>query len=128
VHAPEDIDGAFVSAAADRADGLVDLDTALTFQHRPQLVSLAMKNRLPAIYGVRDYVVDGGLPSYGWSVTDRRRRAAGFIDRILRGAKPADLPVEQATVFELVVNLNTAHMLCLTIPSDVASQVTEWIQ
>jgi putative ABC transport system substrate-binding protein len=128
VHAPEDIDGAFATAASNHVNGVLDLNTALTFQHRPQVVGLSLKNGLPAIHLAREYVVDGALMAYGWSVSARWRRCAACVDKILKGARPADLPVEQATVFELVVNLKTAQALGLTIPPDVAAQVTEWIQ
>jgi len=93
-----------------------------------KLVRLALKHRLPGIYWARDYVEEGGLMSYGASFDDVGRRAAYFVDRILKGAKPADLPVEQPTKFELVINLKTAKALGLTIPRSIlvrADQVIE---
>jgi putative ABC transport system substrate-binding protein len=87
--------------------------------HRTQIVDLAVKSRLPVIYGGRDQVEAGGLMHYGVSFTDLDRRAATYVDKILKGAKPADLPVEQPTKFELVINLKTAKQIGLTIPQAV---------
>jgi putative ABC transport system substrate-binding protein len=92
------------------------LPDPLTFTARNQVVALAAKHRLPAVYWQREYVDSGGLISYGANVADQFRRAAWYVDRILKGAKPGDLPVEQAAKFELVVNLKTARTLGLTIP------------
>jgi putative ABC transport system substrate-binding protein len=96
--------------------------------HRTRLADLAARNRLPAAYGTRDLVEVGGLMCYGPSFRDLYRRAATYVDRILKGAKPVDLPVEQPTKFELVVNLKTAKALGLTIPSSVLGRADEIIQ
>jgi putative ABC transport system substrate-binding protein len=96
--------------------------------HRTRLVELAAKNRLPVMYPHREYVETGGLMAYGPDLRDIFRRAAAYVDRLLRGPKPADLPVEQPTKFELVLNLQTAKALGLTIPQTVLSGVDEIIQ
>ena len=91
-------------------------------------MSLAAKARLPAIYSIREYVVSGGLMSYGDNLPANFRRAAYFVDKILRGAHPEELPVEQPTVFDFAVNQRTAQTLGITISPEVAAQVTEWVQ
>ena len=98
------------------------------WNQRTQIVALAAKHRMPAIYPEREYVDDGGLLSYGQDIPDNFRRAAGYVDKILKDAKPADLPIQQPTKFQLVVNLNTAKALGLTIPPailDLADEVIE---
>ncbi|HEU4367256.1 MAG TPA: ABC transporter substrate-binding protein [Methylomirabilota bacterium] len=109
-----DFDRAF--GAARGAHALIQLDDVVFTSHRKQVVELAMKHHLPAMYGFREFVDAGGLMAYGPDWPDLYRRAAGYIDRILKGTKPGALPVEQPTKFELVVNLNTAKTLGLTIP------------
>ena len=100
----------------------------MLFSERRRIVDLAAKHRLPLMSGAREYVELGGLMSYGASITDLNRRAATYVDKILRGAKPADLPVEQPTKFELVINLKTAKTLGLTIPQSLLLRADEVIQ
>jgi len=110
------------------AGGLIQFDDVIFTSHRRQLVELAVKHQLPAMYGAREFVVAGGLISYGPDYPDLYRRSATYLDKIFRGAKPADLPVEQPTKFELVINLKTTKALGLTIPPSLllrADQVTE---
>jgi putative ABC transport system substrate-binding protein len=111
-----------------RVGALTVLGSAMFFNERRRLVDLAAKNRLPAVYGLREYVDAGGLLSYGPNIADLFRRAATYVDRILKGAKPGDLPVEQPTKFELVINLKTAKALGLTIPQSVLGRADEVIQ
>ena len=101
---------------------------ALFFMHHNRIVDRAGKHRLPAIYPFRDYVDAGGLMSYGISITDLWRRAAVYVDKILKGAKPADLPIEQPMTFDLVINLKTAQALGLTLPPTLLFQATEVIR
>jgi putative tryptophan/tyrosine transport system substrate-binding protein len=96
--------------------------SALAIAHRELIVKLAARHRLPAIYPFRYFVTDGGLISYGPDVVDQYRRAATYVDKILKGAKPADLPVEQPMKFELVINLKTAKEMGLTIPPNVLAR------
>ena len=118
----KDIESAFRTAIKGRADAVVVLASPFLLSHRTQVADLAVKHRLPAIYYAREYVEDGGLMAYGVSVPDLFRRAAAYVDKILKGAKPADLPVEQPTKFELVINLKTAKQIGLTIPQEVLFQ------
>jgi putative tryptophan/tyrosine transport system substrate-binding protein len=107
---------------------LIHLDDVLFTSHRALLVELALGNRLPAIYGFRGRVEGGGLMSYGPNFGEVYRRAAGFVDKILKGAKPADLAVEQPTTFELVINLKTAKALGLTIPPSLLARADQIIE
>jgi putative ABC transport system substrate-binding protein len=114
---PQEIDSAFAAMTRERAGALVVLaDAILGLNQRRQITELATKRRLPAVYGVREYAEAGGLMAYGANLRDLERRAATYVDKILKGAKPADLPVEQPTKFELVINLRTAKAIGLTIP------------
>jgi putative ABC transport system substrate-binding protein len=113
---PDRLEGAFAAMAAQHAAALIVTPTPFNLAHRDRIVSLAAKHRLPAMYGLAAFVEAGGLMAYGASLRDLYRRAATYVDKILKGAKPAELPVEQATKFELVINLNTARALGLAIP------------
>ena len=113
---PEDLDRAFSDMVKARADALSVVATPLFDAERGRIVALAAKSRLPAIYTFSRYVEAGGLMSYGPDIPDLFRRAATYVDKILKGAKPADLPVEQPTKFELIINLKTARALGLKIP------------
>jgi putative ABC transport system substrate-binding protein len=119
VLSPKDIESAFQAAGKGRADAVLVLTGPIFNSHRAQITKLAAKSRLPAIYSNSQYVVDGGLMTYGASLPDLDRRAATYVDKILKGAKPADLPVEQPTKFEFVINLNAAKQIGLTIPPNV---------
>jgi ABC-type uncharacterized transport system substrate-binding protein len=119
VRAPEDFDDAFRAAAHGHAHALLAFDDALTLGYRARLVALAAKYRLPTMYGFREFPDAGGLLSYGPNLLDQYRRTATYVDRILKGAKPGDLPVEQPTKFELIINIKTAKALGLTIPQSV---------
>jgi len=125
---PGDFDAAFAAMAAKRAGAVHVLGDVMFVTHRARLAALAAKGRLPAMYSQREYVDDGGLMSYGPKVTDNFRRAASYVDRILKGAKPGDLPIERPTAFELIVNLRTAKALGLTIPQTLLARVDEAIQ
>src|SRR5207344_2455247 len=100
----------------------------LSIFHRDLIAALAARHKLPAVYAARDFVAGGGLISYGTDFVDQYRRAAGYVDRILRGEKPADLPVQGATKYQLVINLKTAKALGLTIPPSVLARADEVIE
>jgi len=123
-----DLTSAFAAVTRERADAIFVATTPSNYVHRRTIAEFAAKRRLPASYGFREAVDDGGLISYGVSQTDLFRRAAGYVDKILKGAKPANLPVEQPTKFELVINLKTAKALGLTIPPSVLGRADEVIQ
>ena len=128
VPASEALEGTFAAAAKERADALFVLFDPLMFTHRARIADFASRRRLPLMAPHREYAEAGGLMAYGADLRDNYRRAAGYVDRILKGAKPTDLPVEQPTKFELVINLKTAKALGLTIPPSVllrADQVIE---
>jgi putative tryptophan/tyrosine transport system substrate-binding protein len=128
VHTVEDFDGAFATMARERVGGVFVLGSALTYAHRAHLVELALQHRLPTMASNPGYAQAGGLMSYGSDLVNLTRRAATYIDKILKGAKPADLPVEQASKYELVINLKTAKALGLTISPVLLFQATEVIQ
>ena len=119
VREPKDIETAFRVAGKGRAEAVLAMGGGVLNSLRAQIVELAAKSRLPAIYFFREFVEDGGLMSYGVSLTDLDRRAAVYVDKILKGAKPADLPVEQPTKFEFIINLKTAKQIGLTIPPNL---------
>jgi putative ABC transport system substrate-binding protein len=128
IQGPGDVDAMFDSARRERLDGLVVMRDFVLITYRERLVELAAKARMPVMYGMREFVDAGGLMSFEPSLSELYRRAAGLVHKILTGAKPADLPVEQSSRFELVVNLKTARTLGLTIPGPVllrADQVIE---
>ena len=125
---PKDIEIAFRAAGRERADALVVLQSPVFNSQRAQIANLALKSRLPAAYPRREFVEDGGLMSYGVSISDLDRRAATYVDKILKGAKPADLPVEQPTKFEFVVNLKAAKQIGLTIPPNVLARADRVIR
>ena len=125
---PADFDRAFSDMTTARADALTVLASSMFFSERRRLVDLAAKNRLPAVYPLREYVDAGGLMAYGPNLADLYRRAATYVDKILKGAKPADLPVEQPTKFELVINLKTAKALGLEVPPLLIAQADEVIE
>ena len=125
---PEQLSPAFSAARRERAQALCVLAAPLFVAQRRRLVELAAKARLPTIYWRRQFVDEGGLMSYGASLSDQFRRSAEYVDKILKGAKPGDLPVEQPTQFELVVNLRTARALGLTVPQSVLQRADEVIQ
>ena len=125
---PSEYDSAFGAMVRKRAEALLVLPDPVSFLNRRPHLDLAAKHRLPASYGSREFVDAGGLISYGPSLSDLWRRAATYVDKILRGAKPSDLPVEQPTKFELVINLKTAKALGLTIPQSVLLRADEVIE
>jgi putative ABC transport system substrate-binding protein len=128
VAAVGEYENAFKMAQRERAGAIQVLPSPVFGAQRRMLVELAAKYRLPAIYEFRDYVEDGGLMSYGPSLTEMFRGLAGYVDRILKGAKPSDLPIERPRTFELVINLKTAKALGLTIPPSLLVQADEIIQ
>jgi putative tryptophan/tyrosine transport system substrate-binding protein len=128
VQKPEDIEPAFSAAVRARTDALYVIEEPVIYTNRMTLLKLLSKGRLPAIFPVRRFVADGGLICYGTNFEDLFRRSAGYVDRILKGADPGTLPVEQPVKFDLVVNLKTAKALGLTIPQSVMVQADEVIR
>jgi ABC-type uncharacterized transport system substrate-binding protein len=124
----KDLDKAVAAMTGERADGLVVTVDGFFIDSRTLLARLVEKARLPTVYGLREHVEVGGLMFYGASTVDQARRAASFVDRILKGAKPADLPVEQPTKFELVINLKTAKALGLTVPQTLLQRADQVIE
>ncbi|WP_262270024.1 ABC transporter substrate-binding protein [Microvirga yunnanensis] len=125
---PSDLDGAFDAMTRERADAVILLPSPMLFVEHKRIVELAAQNRLPAMYAAREFVDDGGLMSYGASQPELFRRAAMLVDKILKGANPADLPVEQPSRLEFVVNLRTAKELGLTIPPEFLLLANEVIE
>ena len=125
---PNDFDRAFSAMSRGRADALIVFPSPMFYLEHRRIVDLVARNRLPAIYAFREAVEAGGLMAYGASITDQFRRSATYVDKILKGAKPADLPVEQPTRFELVINLKTAKALGLTFPPSILIRADQVIQ
>jgi putative ABC transport system substrate-binding protein len=128
VRGPNDFAEAFARIARERPDAILVLEDALTLQHRKEIGNFATQERLPGVFAVKELAEAGGLMSYGPRFPDMYRRAASYVDKILKGANPADLPVEQATKFELVINLKTAKALGLTIPASLLARADEVIE
>jgi putative ABC transport system substrate-binding protein len=128
VRSVKEFDGAFNALARTHVGGLIVLVDPLTLRYRETIVRLVAQTRLPAVYGFGEFVRSGGLIAYGPRVPDQARRAAAYVDRILNGAKPADLPVEQPAEFELVINLKTAKALDLTIPPSLLQRADQVIE
>jgi putative ABC transport system substrate-binding protein len=128
VRGPKDIETAFREASKGRADAVLTLSGSIFDFHRTQIVELAIKSRLPAIYDRREFVDDGGLMSYGTNFADLSRRAATYVDKILKRAKPAELPVEQPKKFEFIINLKAAKQIGLTIPPNVLARADKVIK
>jgi putative tryptophan/tyrosine transport system substrate-binding protein len=128
ISGPKDIQTAFRAASKGRANGLLVLSSPVLFAQRTEVVELAAKNRLPAIYFALEFAEDGGLMSYGPSITDLFHRAATYVDKILKGARPAEVPVEQPKKFELIINLKAAKKIGLTIPPNVLARADKVIK
>ena len=127
VRDPNEFDAAFNAMNSEHADGLIVLSDTFTTFYRARLAELAAKHRMPTIYGHDQYTEAGGLMSYGPSLSDGYQRSANFVDKILKGAKPADLPVEQPTKFELIINLHTAKALGLEISAAMLARADQVI-
>jgi ABC-type uncharacterized transport system substrate-binding protein len=125
---PKDIEAGFRAASKERTDAVLMLNSAILLSQRTQLTDLAVKTRLPAIYPWPEFVEDGGLMTYGVSIIDLHRRAATYVDKILKGANPADLPVEQPKKFEFIINLKAAKQIGLTIPPNVLARADRVIR
>jgi putative ABC transport system substrate-binding protein len=125
---PHDIDAIFLAAAKGRADAVLMLGNPTLNAHRQQIVDQVVKHRLPTAYTRPEYIEAGGMVYYGTNYNDLFRRAAGYVDRILKGAKPADLPVEQPTKFELIINVKTAKQIGVTIPSKILARADRVIR
>ncbi len=128
VRGPGDFEGAFAAMTRERTNALFGAAGVLTFEHRRALVDLAAKSRIPVMWGHRQFVEAGGLMSYAVNFYDQVRRAATYVDKILKGAKPGDLPVQQPTRFELVINLKAAKTLGLTIPQSLLFRADEVVR
>ncbi len=125
---PQEIETAFATMAGESAGAVIVGAAPFFALHRPQIAQLAIRNKMPSIFGNRAYVEAGGLMSYGYKATENYLRAASYVDKILKGAKPGDLPVEQPTTLELVINLKTAKALGITIPQSLLLRADEVIQ
>jgi len=125
---PDDFDRVFAAIGRSRPDALMTTADPLIASYPKRIVEFAAKNRLPSMYPGREFVAAGGLMFYGGSIPEMYRRAAIYVDRILKGVKPSDLPVEQPTKFDMVINLTTAKVLGLTIPQSLLLRADEVIQ
>ena len=125
---PNQFEGAFAAMATGRVEALLVVTDSMFILHRARLVNLAAKSRIPTVYPESQYVEEGGLMTYGVNVADLYRRAATYVDKVLKGAKPAELPIEQPTKFELVINLKTAKQIGLTIPPNVLARADKVIK
>jgi putative ABC transport system substrate-binding protein len=128
VRGPDDLDGAFEAARKQRPDAMITVEDPLTITYRKRIADFQTGQQLPSLSGLREFVAAGGLISYGANLVDLTRRTAGYVDKILKGAKPADLPVQQPTKFELVINLKTAKALGITIPPSLLARADEVIE
>ena len=128
VRGPDDFDIAFEAARGLHPDALITVEDPLTLVYQAPIAEFTAREQLPSIHGTREFVAAGGLISYGASLLDQFRRAASYVDKILRGAKPADLPVQQPTKFEMVINLKTAKTLGLTVPPPLLARADEVIE
>jgi putative tryptophan/tyrosine transport system substrate-binding protein len=128
LRSPEDFDSAFAVVTRERLDGLFTLPAAFLTANRKRIVEFAAKNKLPGMYHNEDFIEDGGLMSYAPNLLDLYRRAATYVDKILKGTKPADLPVEQPTKFDFVINLKTAKQIGVTIPPNVLARADKVIK
>ena len=128
VEGPSHFENAFSAMTGGHASAFIGLTSSALFNHRKQIADLAIKNRLPAIYPGSEFVDAGGLMSYGPNIFENYRRAAKYVDKILKGAKPGDLPVEQPTKFEFIINLKTAKQIGLTIPPNVLARADKVIR
>jgi putative ABC transport system substrate-binding protein len=123
-----ELDNVYGLVGRQRPDALVVVQDFLTLSYRTQIADFALKHRIPSMHSGREFAEAGGLMSYGPDLVDLVRRAAGYADKILKGARPADLPVEQPTKFELIINLKTAKVLDLTIPPSLLARANEVIE
>jgi putative ABC transport system substrate-binding protein len=128
VRGPDDFDGAFEAARRQRPDALLTVEDPLSFDHRNLIADFTAGQRLPSLHGAKEFAAAGGLISYGTNLANVFRRAAGYVDKILKGANPADLPVQQPTKFDLVINLTTAKALGLTVPPSLLARADEVIE
>jgi len=128
IHSPDDLEKAFEAAAKTRVDALVVMPDPVTRTSLRRIAELAIQHRLPSVFHIREFAELGGLMAYGPDRCDLFRRAAMYVDKILKGAKPADLPVEQPTKFEMVINLKTAKQIGLTIPPNVLARADKVIR
>jgi ABC-type uncharacterized transport system substrate-binding protein len=128
VHDPDEIERAVAAFARSPNGGLILTSSALAVRHRELIIALASRHKLPAVYYRRYFVTSGGLISYGYDLVDQYGRAAGYVDRILKGEKPADLPVQAPTKYQLVLNLKTAKAIGLDVPPTVLARADEVIE